>query len=116
VQPIALFKCLSDPTRLRITLLLLERPELCVCELCDALLLGQSKISRHLALLRGCELLADRRQGQWVYYRLHPELPAWSRTVLEQAYAGAAELVEADLQRLGESGGVTGACAAGACA
>lgn len=114
MQSTALFKCLSDPTRLRIILLLLERPELCVCELCDALLLGQSKISRHLALLRACELLTDRRQGQWVYYRLHPQLPAWSRTVLEQARVGAAELLEADLQRLGESCGVADACAPGA--
>lgn len=109
MQATALFKCLSDPTRLRITLLLLERSELCVCDLCDALALGQSKISRHLALLRGCGLLADRRQGQWVYYRLHPELPAWARTVLEQAREGAAQLLEADLTRLGET------CAADAC-
>lgn len=116
MQPTALFKCLSDPTRLRITLLLRERAELCVCDLCDALALGQSKISRHLALLRGCELLADRRQGQWVYYRLHPQLPAWARAVLEQARAGAAELIEADLLRLAATCGADDACAAGACA
>lgn len=100
MQPLSLFKCLSDPTRLRIALLLLERAELCVCELCAALALGQSKISRHLALLRSCDLLADERRGQWVYYQLHPQLPAWARTVLEQAQAAARGQTHEDLQRL----------------
>jgi len=56
--------------------------ELCVCELTYALDQGQSKISRHLALLRNCGLLSDRRQGQWVYYRLHPDLPLWVKEIL----------------------------------
>ncbi len=82
ISPIDVFKCLADETRLRIALLLQREGELCVCELTCALGQSQPKISRHLALLRNQGLLADRRQGQWVYYRLHPQLPAWVQAVM----------------------------------
>ena len=83
LSPSELFKCLSDETRARATLLIAEHGELCVCELMCALDDSQPKISRHLALLRSTSLLLDRRQGQWVYYRLNPELPAWAQEVLK---------------------------------
>jgi len=63
-------------------LMLSAEGELCVCELIWALEDNQSKVSRHLAQLRACGLLADRRQGQWVYYRVHPELEQWALDVL----------------------------------
>ncbi|MCU1715736.1 metalloregulator ArsR/SmtB family transcription factor [Pseudomonas sp. 5P_3.1_Bac2] len=82
-DPTALFKCLADETRLRIALLIAAEGELCVCELMAALDDSQPKISRHLAQLRACGLLLDRRQGQWVYYRLHPQLAAWVQGILQ---------------------------------
>ena len=82
LSPAALFKCLSDETRARATLLIAREGELCVCELVCALDESQPKVSRHLAQLRGCGLLLDRRQGQWVYYRLNPNLPKWANDVL----------------------------------
>jgi ArsR family transcriptional regulator len=63
------FRALSDPTRLRIALLLLDR-ELCVCDLTAVLELPQSSISRHMGALRAAGLVADRRDGRWVHYRL----------------------------------------------
>lgn len=66
----ACLKALSDETRLKIVLLLLESGELCVCELETALSLPQHKISRHLAILRGRGLVSNRRAGTWVYYSL----------------------------------------------
>ena len=86
--PAQFFKCLADETRLRCLLLLQQRGELCVCELTQALQMSQPKISRHLGLLRTCRLLQDRRQGAWVYYRLHPELPDWALAVLTSAAGG----------------------------
>ena len=77
------FKCLSDPTRLSIVQLLLQHDEICVCELTDYLQLSQPKISRHLALLRTHGVLMDQRKGQWVYYRLHPELPDWACAICQ---------------------------------
>ena len=60
------FKACADETRLRLLVLLAER-ELCVCELVDILEMPQGKISRHLAVLRRADLVADRRDGTWIY-------------------------------------------------
>ena len=76
------FKCLSDPTRLNILELVMAKQSVCVCELTEQLQLSQPKISRHLALLRSLSILLDQRQGQWVYYRLNPNLPEWANDVL----------------------------------
>jgi len=63
------FKALSDPTRARLILLLSEG-EQAVTELVEALHAPQSTVSRHLAVLRSAELVATRRAGVMVYYRL----------------------------------------------
>ena len=76
------FKCLSDETRLHIVTLVFDHEELCVCDLTEKLQLSQPKISRHLALLRTAGLLQDRRQGQWIYYSIHPQLPHWCVEIL----------------------------------
>jgi ArsR family transcriptional regulator len=65
------FKTLSDPTRMRI-LRLLEREELHVQELMEVLGMAQSRVSRHLAILREARLLGDRRDGTYVFYRFVP--------------------------------------------
>ena len=82
MTPEQFFKCLADETRCRSLLLIQQETELCVCELMAALDESQPKISRHLAQLRKCGRMEDRRQGQWVFYRIHPDLPAWMITVL----------------------------------
>lgn len=66
-----LLKALADGTRLRI-LALLTGGEICVCEIHDALTLPQPKVSRHLAQLRRAGLVATRRDGPWIRYRLAP--------------------------------------------
>ena len=76
------FKCLSDSTRLDILKIILERQNVCVCEITEILQLSQPKISRHLALLRNLLILLDERKGQWVYYRLNPDLPTWATSIL----------------------------------
>ena len=65
------FKTLSDPTRVRV-LALLEQQELAVQELMDVLGMAQSRVSRHLAILREAGLLRDRRDGTYVFYRFDP--------------------------------------------
>ncbi|MCY1283895.1 Arsenic resistance transcriptional regulator ArsR1 [compost metagenome] len=85
-------------------LLITREEELCVCELTCALDESQPKISRHLATLRTCGLLADRRQGQWVYYRLHPDLPDWVRRVLITALDANLLWLDADAKRLDAMG------------
>ncbi|KHL71028.1 metalloregulator ArsR/SmtB family transcription factor [Pseudomonas sp. RL] len=100
MTPTTVFKCLADETRARISLLVLREGELCVCELTAALEQSQPKVSRHLAQLRSCGILEDRRQGQWVYYRVHPQLPAWVRELLNGVLDANRPWLEADMQRL----------------
>lgn len=83
MDQVQFFKCLADETRLSLVLLVVEHQELCVCDLTEKLQLSQPKISRHLALLRNLGVLQDHRKGQWVYYRLHEQLPAWCLEILE---------------------------------
>jgi len=72
-----IFKTLSDPTRVRI-LGVLEREELAVQELMDVLGMAQSRVSRHLAILREAGLIRDRRDGTYVFYRFtRPREGAW---------------------------------------
>jgi len=113
MNPHELFKCLADETRVRIALMLAGEGELCVCELVCALQQSQPKISRHLAQLRTSGLLLDRRQGQWVHYRVNPDLPDWAREVLQATLAAHGDWLGADRERLalmGERPSRTAAC------
>ncbi|MCA1770069.1 MAG: metalloregulator ArsR/SmtB family transcription factor [Halomonas sp.] len=85
LEPARLFKCLGDETRLTLTLLIRREGELCVCEMTHCLQDSQPKVSRHLAQLRACGLLSDRREGQWVYYRLVETVPDWVEEALMAA-------------------------------
>lgn len=62
------FRGLSDPTRLRIVALLLDKGELSVGDLVEAVDGFQGRVSSHLACLRHCGLVADRKDGRNVYY------------------------------------------------
>jgi ArsR family transcriptional regulator, arsenate/arsenite/antimonite-responsive transcriptional repressor len=85
--------------------MLIEREdELCVCELTEALAESQPKVSRHLAQLRQCELLLDRKQGQWVYYRINPALPDWTKSVLHQTNEANKTYLKKNLVNLSRMG------------
>lgn len=66
---VTLFQALGDMTRLRL-LNLLSGGELCVCYLVEILGESQPKISRHLGYLRRAGVVAARRDGKWMHYRL----------------------------------------------
>ena len=63
------FKALADRTRLRL-LNLLGNDEVCVCFFVEILKTNQPKISRHLAYLRRAGIVAARRDGPWIHYRV----------------------------------------------
>lgn len=104
LEPVRLFKCLGDETRLMLTLLIRREGELCVCEMTHALDESQPKVSRHLAQLRTCGLLSDRREGQWVYYRIAEAAPEWVIEVLQAAEKGEAERLASLQARLASMG------------
>jgi ArsR family transcriptional regulator, arsenate/arsenite/antimonite-responsive transcriptional repressor len=63
------FQALGDNTRLRL-LNLMDEQEVCVCYLVEILGGPQPKISRHLAYLRSAGVVAARREGKWMHYRI----------------------------------------------
>ncbi|MDQ5838723.1 MAG: metalloregulator ArsR/SmtB family transcription factor [Acidobacteriota bacterium] len=64
-----LFRALADRTRLRL-LNLMASGEVCVCFFVEVLGTNQPKISRHLAYLRRAGVVAARREGKWMHYRV----------------------------------------------
>ena len=102
--PHQFFKLLSDETRVRCLLLIMRAQCLSVGELTEALQESQPKVSRHLAQLRQCGLLTDRRQGKWVFYRLNPDLPEWCAEVLHTTYRANETYLHENLQRLTQMG------------
>ena len=65
---------ICDPTRRAALALLWDGDEHCVCELMDKLGASQSRMSRHMKVLRQAGLVLDRRDAQWVRYRRNPDL------------------------------------------
>ncbi|HEV2864225.1 MAG TPA: metalloregulator ArsR/SmtB family transcription factor [Pyrinomonadaceae bacterium] len=65
-----LFRALADRTRLRLLNLMAGAGEVCVCFFVEVLGTNQPKISRHLAYLRRAGVVAARREGKWMHYRL----------------------------------------------
>lgn len=63
------FNALSDRTRLRL-LNLIGDDEVCVCFFVEVLQTNQPKISRHLAYLRRAGIVAARKEGLWMHYRI----------------------------------------------
>lgn len=63
------FRALADRTRLRL-LNLIGKDEVCVCFFVDVIGANQPKISRHLAYLRKAGIVAARREGKWMHYRI----------------------------------------------
>lgn len=74
---------LAEPTRRRALALLWTGQELCVCELMERLGATQSRMSRHMGVLKAAGLVLDRREAQWVRYRRNPEVPLAVTIIVE---------------------------------
>jgi ArsR family transcriptional regulator len=101
VPLIGLFAALADTTRLRLLNLMAGR-EVCVCYFVEILRQGQPKISRHLAYLRKAGLVAARREGKWMHYRIAPPADAAAASILSAALASLSsdKQMQADLAKL----------------
>lgn len=99
-----LFRALADPTRLRLLNLIADR-EICVCYFVEILGLSQPKISRHLAYLRRAGIVAARRQGKWMHYRVVlPKDPAARGILLTTLkHLGRQVEMQRDVRRLGSA-------------
>lgn len=77
---VLLGKALGDPTRVRILHALLAS-DLCVCELVDALEMGQSTLSAHLQTIRQAGIVETTRRHKMVSYALTEEAAPLIRDV-----------------------------------
>ena len=89
-MPLTILTALAEPTRLAAIRLLADGGEHCVCELMARLDATQSRMSRHMQVLKQAGIVVDRRDAQWVRYRLNPEMPAEIRAVLAAVLAADA--------------------------
>jgi len=97
-----LLAAFADPTRLRLLSLIQQNGEICVCDLMEITDLPQTKISKHLAVLRNADLVGHRREGTWMHYSMMPpatELHASLLRSLAAAPESVPELAQ-DLRRL----------------
>ena len=106
------FKALSDETRLRVLILLLER-ECCVCEVMQALIISQSRASRALNSLYNTGILKLRKEGRWSLYSIDREGMDEHLDYMVKAVVKALEgnrLTEIDLERLRKAERTSPAC------
>lgn len=71
---VAVLRALGDENRMRIVLALRRKP-LCVCQIVELVQLAASTVSEHLMILKTAGILASRKEGRWVYYRVAEERP-----------------------------------------
>lgn len=83
-------KQIANKTRLMILCNLLEN-EQSVSELLEVVDVSQPVISQHLALLRDAALVATRREGQTIYYRLADERVTQTMALLYQFFCASEE-------------------------
>lgn len=68
-----LFSALADRTRLRIVMLLLDKGELTVDDICKETGKSQSLVSHHLSCLRNCEVVKVRKNGKYSLYSIYDD-------------------------------------------
>ena len=85
---------LSDPTRRAALAIVWDGGEHCVCELMTRLDASQSRMSRHMKVLREAALVLDRRDAQWVRYRRNPDLLPEFAAVIDAVIAAERTLEE----------------------
>jgi ArsR family transcriptional regulator, arsenate/arsenite/antimonite-responsive transcriptional repressor len=73
---------LSDLNRLRL-INLMGDDEVCVCFFTEILKMPQPRVSRHLAYLRRVGIVAARREGKWMHYRIIPPADEHASRILQ---------------------------------
>lgn len=88
---VQVLSALAEPTRLEVVRLLWEHGELCACQLMPRLGATQSRISRHLQVLKQAGLVVDRRDAQRVLYRPNPKLAPDVKAIVDAVIVAQAQ-------------------------
>ncbi len=75
---------LNDETRVRLLAFLNLHGPLCVCDLQESFGMIQSRLSRHLKILKEAGFLRVERQGTWAYYSIRSPLDRFRSEALAE--------------------------------
>ncbi len=75
---------LNDETRILILRFLDKYGEVCVCDMQESLEMIQSRLSRHLKILKEAGFLRVERKGTWAYYSIRSPLDRFRLEALEE--------------------------------
>jgi ArsR family transcriptional regulator len=75
---------LNDETRVRILRFIDENGEVCVCDIEKSFEMIQSRISRHLKILKEGGFLKVERRGVWAYYSIRSPLDEFRQSILKE--------------------------------
>jgi ArsR family transcriptional regulator len=89
-DPVKILAALAEPTRFAAMAILSDGGEHCVCELMRRLGVTQSRMSRHMKILKDAGLVTDRRDAQWVRYRRNAAMPGPVAAIVDAALCAAA--------------------------
>ena len=78
---VRLLAALADPTRLAIVRQLAAANETCACDFTETCDVGQPTVSHHLRVLREAGVVTSERRGQWIFYRLAPDVAVRLATI-----------------------------------
>lgn len=85
---------LNDETRIQILAYLAKHEEVCVCEIENSFNMIQSRISRHLKILKDAGFVRVERRGKWAYYAIHSPMDRFRLACLEEIGYLALDLPE----------------------
>ena len=75
---------INDETRLKILKFINKNGEVCVCDIENSFDMIQSRISRHLKILKEAGFLKVERKGRWAYYSIRNPLDKFRQNILEE--------------------------------
>ncbi|HEY2916939.1 MAG TPA: metalloregulator ArsR/SmtB family transcription factor [Candidatus Limnocylindrales bacterium] len=98
---VRLLAALADPTRLEIVRELAGSSEVCACDLTDCCGVSQPTVSHHLRVLREAGAVLSERRGNYIWYRVAPNLPQRLSSIAATLVPGGLIPVESLFARQG---------------
>ena len=80
---------INDETRIKILNFINQNGEVCVCDIENAFNMIQSRVSRHLKILKEGGFLKVERRGRWAFYSIRTPLDAFRQSILEEISYGS---------------------------
>ena len=74
----------NDETRVCILRFINENKKVCVCDIENSFDMIQSRISRHLKILKDAGFLKSARDGRWSYYSIMEPLDIFRQNILKE--------------------------------